>query len=80
MTAAGAWSNTSLPTGLRCFYEWALIDGVEWRVVRHWTDEGDEYGFEYDLQAGITRITDSLQRVSTRLWNPSIKLSRTPIT
>jgi len=58
-----------LPTGLRCFYEWALIDQMEWRVIRHWTDEGDEYRFEYDLQAGITRITDSLQRVSTRLWN-----------
>ncbi|WP_248731415.1 RHS repeat-associated core domain-containing protein [Pseudomonas sp. MWU13-2517] len=58
-----------LPTGLRCFYEWALVEGLEWRVVRHWTDEGDAYQFEYDLQAGITRITDGLQRVSTRHWN-----------
>ena len=58
-----------LPTGLRCFYEWALVEGLEWRVVRHWTDEGDAYQFDYDLQAGLTRITDGLQRVSTRHWN-----------
>lgn len=58
-----------LPTGLRCFYEWGHIDNTEWRVVRHWTDEGDAYQFEYDLQKGITRVTDSLQRVSTRQWN-----------
>lgn len=64
-----------LPTGLRCFYEWALVDGVEWRVVRHWTDEGDEYLFDYDLQAGITRITDNLQRVSTRLWNTQYQIT-----
>lgn len=59
-----------LPTGLRCFYEWALVEGLEWRVVRHWTDEGDAYQFDYDLQAGLTRISDGLQRVSTRRWNP----------
>ncbi|WP_159961082.1 RHS repeat-associated core domain-containing protein [Pseudomonas sp. R76] len=58
-----------LPTGLRCFYEWALVEGLEWRVVRHWTDEGDAYQFDYDLQGGLTRITDGLQRVSTRYWN-----------
>ncbi|MFK9002726.1 RHS repeat-associated core domain-containing protein [Pseudomonas pergaminensis] len=58
-----------LPTGLRCFYEWALIEGIEWRVVRHWTDGGDEYRFHYDLQAGVTRVIDGLQRVSTRIWN-----------
>jgi RHS repeat-associated protein len=58
-----------LPTGLRCFYQWMLIDGLEWRVVRHWTDEGDEYRFDYHLDAGSTQITDSLNRRSTRLWN-----------
>jgi len=58
-----------LPTGLRCFYEWALIEDLEWRVVRHWTDEGDTYQFDYDLKVGLTRITDGLQRVSTRHWN-----------
>ncbi|WP_223569265.1 RHS repeat-associated core domain-containing protein [Pseudomonas sp. BF-R-26] len=58
-----------LPTGLRCYYQWAHLNNEEWRVVRHWTDEGDEYLFDYDLNAGITRIADSLQRLSTRKWN-----------
>ncbi|MBN2976468.1 RHS repeat-associated core domain-containing protein, partial [Pseudomonas lactucae] len=65
-----------LPTGLRCFYEWALVENAEWRVVRHWTDEGDTYQFDYDLQAGITRITDGLQRVSTRHWNSQHQIVR----
>ncbi|WLI29421.1 DUF6531 domain-containing protein [Pseudomonas rhodesiae] len=65
-----------LPTGLRCFYEWALVENAEWRVVRHWTDEGDTYQFDYDLQAGITRITDGLQRVSTRHWNTQHQIVR----
>ncbi|WP_025130784.1 RHS repeat-associated core domain-containing protein [Pseudomonas sp. PH1b] len=58
-----------LPTGLRCFYEWACIDQREWRVVRHWTDDGADYCFDYDLQAGTTRIRDGLQRTSLRRWN-----------
>ncbi|WP_457970042.1 DUF6531 domain-containing protein [Pseudomonas sp. R4-84] len=65
-----------LPTGLRCFYEWALIESQEWRVVRHWTDEGDAYQFDYDLHAGITRISDSLQRVSIRHWNSQHQIIR----
>ncbi|WP_318840857.1 MULTISPECIES: RHS repeat-associated core domain-containing protein [Pseudomonas] len=65
-----------LPTGLRCFYEWALVEGLEWRVVRHWTDEGDAYQFDYDLSAGLTRITDGLQRVSTRHWNTQHQITR----
>ncbi|MGF6491029.1 RHS repeat-associated core domain-containing protein [Pseudomonas frederiksbergensis] len=65
-----------LPTGLRCFYEWALIEDREWRVVRHWTDEGDAYQFDYDLGAGITRITDSLQRISTRRWNTQHQITQ----
>ncbi|MCO8164712.1 DUF6531 domain-containing protein [Pseudomonas sp. 21LCFQ010] len=59
-----------LPTGLRCFYEWEMIEEREWRVVRHWTDEGDEYAFEYDLAAGTTTIRDGLNRISRRRWNP----------
>ncbi|MDP9783043.1 RHS repeat-associated core domain-containing protein [Pseudomonas fluorescens] len=65
-----------LPTGLRCFYEWALIEDQEWRVVRHWTDEGDAYQFDYDLKAGITRISDSLQRVSIRHWNSQHQITQ----
>ncbi|WP_321862169.1 RHS repeat-associated core domain-containing protein [Pseudomonas paraveronii] len=63
------------PTGLRCYYQWACVDDAEWRVVRHWTNEGDDYQFDYDLHAGITRITDGLQRVSTRQWNPQYQIT-----
>ena len=45
-----------LPTGLRCFYEWALVEDLEWCVVRHWTDEGDTYQFDYDLVAGALSV------------------------
>ncbi|OAJ49363.1 RHS repeat-associated core domain-containing protein [Pseudomonas marginalis] len=67
-----------LPSGLRCFYQWAEAtgpDGPQWRVRRHWTDAGDEYTFDYDLEAGITRVTDGLMRVSTRHWNPQYQIT-----
>ncbi|MDD1012347.1 RHS repeat-associated core domain-containing protein [Pseudomonas rubra] len=63
-----------LPGGLRCFYEW-LWTADDWRVARHWTDEGDEYRFDYDIEAGITRVTDGLQRVSSRHWNPQYQIT-----
>nr|BFE92938.1 hypothetical protein GCM10020185_34740 [Pseudomonas brassicacearum subsp. brassicacearum] len=66
-----------LPTGLRCFYEWALVENLEWRVVRHWTDAGDAYTFDYDLAAGTTRITDGLQRISTRRWDTRYQITET---
>ncbi|WP_433885598.1 RHS repeat-associated core domain-containing protein [Pseudomonas vranovensis] len=64
-----------LPSGLRCFYEWTRA-ADDWRVARHWTDDGDEYRFDYDIEAGITRITDSLQRVSSRHWNPQYQITQ----
>ncbi|UHG98409.1 RHS repeat-associated core domain-containing protein [Pseudomonas sp. 7-41] len=63
------------PAGLRCYYQWACVEDAEWRVVRHWTDEGDDYQFDYDLHAGTTRITDGLQRVSTRRWNAQYQIT-----
>ncbi len=68
-----------LPNGLRCFYQWAAVPGPhgeEWRVSLHWTDAGDKYTFDYDLEAGITRVTDGLKRVSTRHWNPQYQITR----
>ncbi|MGE8391204.1 MAG: RHS repeat-associated core domain-containing protein [Pseudomonas sp.] len=64
-----------LPSGLRCFYEWTRA-ADDWRVTRHWTDDGDEYRFDYDLEAGITRVTDGLQRVSSRHWNPQYQITQ----
>ncbi|NWB88969.1 RHS repeat-associated core domain-containing protein [Pseudomonas gingeri] len=65
-----------LPVGLRCFYQWARVQEREWRVIRHWTDDGDDYHFDYDLDAGITRVTDGLGRVGTRYWNPQHQITR----
>ena len=68
-----------LPSGLRCFYQWRAVpgpQGEEWRVSRHWTDAGDAFTFDYDLDAGITRVTDGLKRVSTRYWNPHYQITR----
>ncbi len=59
--------------GLHCFYSWVLSpDG--WRVAHHWTSLGDEYHFEYDVDAGLTRVIDGLQRVSTRRWNSQYQI------
>ncbi|WP_347881648.1 RHS repeat-associated core domain-containing protein [Pseudomonas sp. GD03867] len=60
-------------SGLRCSYEWLQIEG-EWRVVRHWTSEGDDYQFHYDIAAGLTRVTDSLQRTHTHRWNSQYQI------
>ncbi|CAD0265630.1 type IV secretion protein Rhs [Pseudomonas veronii] len=68
-----------LPSGLCCFYQWRAVPGPhgeEWRVSRHWTDAGDAFTFDYDLDAGITRVTDGLKRVSTRYWNPQYQITR----
>lgn len=63
-----------LATGLRCFYQWTLFADQQWRVTRHWTDEGDSYQYDYDLEAGITQVTDSLQRISRRRWNSQLQI------
>ncbi len=61
-------------SGLHCVYQWAEHDDG-WRVVRHWTDAGDSYAFEYDVAAGITRVTDSLGRVAVRQWNQQYQIT-----
>ncbi|MBF8778187.1 RHS domain-containing protein [Pseudomonas fulva] len=64
-----------LPSGLGCYYEWAsCADG--WRVVRYWSDAGDEYRFDYDLALGQTRVTDGLGRVGTRSWDTRYQVTR----
>ncbi|MFK0092372.1 RHS repeat-associated core domain-containing protein [Pseudomonas sp. NPDC090592] len=42
----------------------------EWRVVRHWGTDGEEYRFEYNLEDGETFVTDSLGRQSRYHWGP----------
>ncbi len=60
--------------GLCCYYEWAQHEDG-WRVARHWTNGGDSYAFEYDVAAGITRVTDSLGRVAVRHWNQQYQIT-----
>lgn len=42
----------------------------EWRVIRHWGSDGEEYRFEYNLEDGETFVTDSLGRQSRYYWGP----------
>lgn len=42
----------------------------EWRVVRHWSDDGEDYRFSYDLAAGHTEVVDSLGRREHYQWGP----------
>ncbi|WP_167335971.1 RHS repeat-associated core domain-containing protein [Pseudomonas parafulva] len=43
----------------------------EWRVVHHWSDDGEAYRFDYDLSLGHTTVTDSLGRREHFEWGPS---------
>ncbi len=69
-------SEHRLVSGLRCFYEWAEFADGRWRVARHWTDDGEQYAFDYDLGLGRTCITDGLGRTSTRQWNSQFQIVR----
>ncbi|ETK13998.1 RHS repeat-associated core domain-containing protein [Pseudomonas sp. FH1] len=42
----------------------------EWRVIRHWGSDGEEYRFKYDLERGETHVTDSLGRQDHYYWGP----------
>lgn len=42
----------------------------EWRVVRHWGSDGEEYQFEYNLEEGETLVTDGLGRIDRYFWGP----------
>ncbi|QXH49918.1 DUF4329 domain-containing protein [Pseudomonas fakonensis] len=40
----------------------------QWRVVRHWGSDGEDYRFAYDLENGHTQVTDGLGRVEHYHW------------
>lgn len=42
----------------------------EWRVIRHWGSDGEEYKFEYNLEEGETLVTDGLGRIDRYSWGP----------
>lgn len=47
----------------------------EWRVVKHWTDSGDEYLLDYDLTKQQMSVTDSLGRKSYRKWDENYNIT-----
>lgn len=42
----------------------------EWRVIRHWGSDGEEYQFEYNLEEGETLVTDGMGRTDRYFWGP----------
>lgn len=42
----------------------------QWRVVRHWGSDGEDYQFTYDLEQGHTHVIDSLGREEHYYWGP----------
>ncbi|TFF42755.1 RHS repeat-associated core domain-containing protein [Pseudomonas sp. RIT623] len=48
----------------------------EWRVVRHWGSDGQEYRFEYDLARGLTQVIDGLGRENHYYWGPHHEIYR----
>ncbi|MBI6926736.1 PAAR/RHS domain-containing protein [Pseudomonas putida] len=42
----------------------------EWRVIRHWGSDGEDYQFEYNLEEGKTLVTDGLGRIDRYFWGP----------
>lgn len=47
----------------------------EWRVIKHWTDSGDEYILDYDLVNQQMSVTDSLGRKSYRTWDNNYNIT-----
>ncbi|MBN3723569.1 type IV secretion protein Rhs [Burkholderia sp. Ac-20379] len=64
----GLMTRHTLPGGLRSFYAWSGT-GRDARVVRHWTDDGEAYTFDADLDDRMVSITDQLGRVTRWTWN-----------
>ena len=72
-----------LPTGMQCYYQWAPFngaDGIEWRVIHHWSEADgkrhEDYRFDYDMEQRLTRVQDSLGRVSHHYWNETYQITR----
>lgn len=65
---AGLMSEHSVPGGLRCKYEW-MGAGADARVIKHWTDDGESYTFQYDLTRRQTTVTDQIGRKFHWEWS-----------
>jgi RHS repeat-associated protein len=58
----------SVPGGLNCHYAWEG-SGAQARVMRHWTDDGESYVFQYEIERGFTTVRDQLDRLYRWEWN-----------
>ncbi len=64
----GLMSEHSAPQGLHCYYQWQGT-GTSARVIRHWTDDGESYQFEYDLTRQNSTVVDQSGRSQHWQWN-----------
>lgn len=63
----GLMAQHRLPSGLMCHYRWQTYPqgvgnrpGPHARVVEHWTDDGENYQFQYDLAGRTTTVLEHL--------------------
>jgi RHS repeat-associated protein len=63
----------TLPEGLTAHYQWASFADHP-RVVEHWDDTGRRWRFEYDTEAGTTRVTDQQSRSQHWRWTSRYEL------
>lgn len=64
----GLMTEHRVPGGLRCQYEWRG-SGADARVVKHWTDDGEAYTFQYDLARREATVIDQIGRVYHWGWS-----------
>ncbi|CAN7618777.1 DUF6531 domain-containing protein [Trinickia sp. LjRoot230] len=64
----GLMTAHTLPGGLQCGYAWQGT-GKDARVIRHWTDDGEAYVFDADVDRRTVAVTDQLGRVTRCEWN-----------
>ena len=55
--------------GLHCHYRYAEFPDSTYRVIEHWTNDGEHYQFNYDLKQQVTYVSDGLGRSAKVRYN-----------
>ncbi|MFE8152802.1 RHS repeat-associated core domain-containing protein [Brenneria goodwinii] len=63
-----------LPGGLESEYRWRMFD--HWRVVESRTSTGDGCRIDYDLDAGLTTVTQYDNQIRRHYWSPQGLVTR----
>lgn len=71
----GLMTEHSAPQGLHCYYQWQGT-GSSARVIRHWTDDGESYQFDYDLIEQSSSVLDQSGRSQHWQWNADLQPTR----